>query len=503
MRAYLRTLGKRLPTANRLTALMLATSLLLVIVAGLGAWYVRQLQADSEANLSINVRSIRAAVELELHIQELRHQIDRFAWQHGDDPGPPGPGDVASLRSRRETIEHWLERTTAASHTDEEKRYAARVRSGLDEFFERIDRLARVSAAEEKLELAQSAEAVLEEQVIAPARSYLIIDEALLEASRQDSANHSLRLAIALLSLGVVGAFAASIAGFSLARSISKSLLELRIPMQNVAGKLSEVAGEVVVSTQLDLDDLGPALARVSTEVSSVVEQLQRRHEEIQRAERLAAMGRLAAGLGHEIRNPLTAMKMIVQSSLRSGTTLEARDLSILDEEIRRLETLMEEFLDFARPRPLKTAIVDLRNSVEGAVAAVQRLADARGVAIECRRPSEPVPVRLDAGRMHQVLLNLLLNGIEETPRGKTVSANVEIDPDTKTVLIRIEDEGPGIDEIAEPRLFEPFYSTKEAGLGLGLPVSRRIVESHGGAIQAQSQPGGSIFVVTLPWADE
>jgi signal transduction histidine kinase len=213
-------------------------------------------------------------------------------------------------------------------------------------------------------------------------------------------------------------------------------------------------------------------------------------------------MGQLAAGLAHEIRNPLTAMKMLIQATRHGDATLEPQDLAILDEEIRRLEALMEEFLDFARPRPLKKTVIDVRVAVEGAVAAVQRLADARNVQIECRLPTEPALVPLDSGRMRQVLLNLLMNGIEETPHGKTVKVAVLADASGASMQILIEDEGPGIDEIAEPRLFEPFFSTKETGLGLGLPMSRRIVESHGGTLTATSSHGGSQFLVTLPTSD-
>lgn len=502
MRNGLQTFGKRIRTADRLTALMLSTSLLLLIVAGLAAWFVRRSQSVSEAALSSNVQSVRAAVELELHSHELRRQIERFARFEGE-IAPPGPSDVESLNASREQIEHWLERTQATAHSEKERQYVDRIRAGLTEFFDRVALLSPSLPAEAKGDLARSAENVLEQEVIAPARAYLLLDEALLEASRQDAATQSDRLAFALLSLGVVGAVAASIAGYSLARSISHSLLELRIPMESVAGKLSEVAGDVVVSTKLDLDDLGPALSRVSSEVAAVVEELQRRHEEIRRAERLAAMGQLAAGLAHEIRNPLTAMKMLIQATRHGDATLEPQDLAILDEEIRRLEALMEEFLDFARPRPLQKSVVDVRVAVEGAVAAVQRLADARRVQIECRLPTEPVLVPLDSARMRQVLLNLLMNGIEETPYGKTVKAAVLADPREPAVRIAIEDEGPGIDEVAEPRLFEPFFSTKETGLGLGLPMSRRIVESHGGTLTATSHSGGSKFLVTLPTSDD
>ena len=195
------------------------------------------------------------------------------------------------------------------------------MRAGLAKFYAHMDRIAETEdLAAEKVVLAEQAEAILNDDVLAPAREFLSADEALLEASRVAAATQSRRLARMLMFLGLAGSILAMFAGYGLARTISKSLVQLHIPMRDVAGKLSEVAGDVVVSTQLDFDDLGPALQRVSAEVTSVVEQLHARHQDMVRADQLASLGQLAAGLAHEIRNPLMAMKMLVQTAQQEGS---------------------------------------------------------------------------------------------------------------------------------------------------------------------------------------
>ncbi|WP_428305890.1 sensor histidine kinase [Lacipirellula sp.] len=510
MNPFTYKLGQRIRTADRITVLIVVVSLLLLAVASYGAWHVKQLQDRSEAMLTQNVESIRAAVELELHIQELRHQLDLYLWRHNlSDLEKTKFTDSKAFKTERADIDVWLHRAEASAHTRKEEQLILKVHDGLGMFYRQIELLAKASNLDaEKLALAEEAEAILAEEVLPPAREYLNADEALLEANRQKAASQSHRLARMLLLLGVFGSLAALAAGYAIARTIHRSLVQLHIPMQNVAGKLSEVAGDFVVSTKLDLDDLGPALQRVSTEVTEVVEQLHARHREIVRADQLASLGQLAAGLAHEIRNPLMAMKMLVQTAQQQQGPggLDGRDLQIMDDEIRRLEHLLTEFLDFARPTPLKRTIVDVRGIVESTVDFVQRQADARGATLHCHLPAEPVMLEIDAPRIRQVVLNLLVNAIHAAPTGGNIWITIEPTTGGKPsgYRIKVADDGPGIGPRETTRIFEPFYSTKETGMGLGLAVSQRIVRSHGGELALdRGDYSGAVFVIELPLPTE
>ncbi|BBO34817.1 sensor histidine kinase [Lacipirellula parvula] len=510
MNPFTYKLGQRIRTADRINVLIIVVSLLLLVLASYGAWHVKQLQNRSEEILSQNVASIRAAVELELHIQELRHQLDLYLWRNNlTELEQTKFTDLKAFKTERADIDVWLHRAEAAAHTRKEEQLILQVHDGLGMFYRHMDLLAKTpSLDDEKIALAEQAEAILAEHVLPPAREYLSADEALLEANRQEAANQSQKLARMLLFLGVFGSLAALAAGYAIARTIHKSLVELRIPMQNVAGKLSEVAGDVVVSTKLDLDDLGPALQRVSTEVTEVVEQLHARHREIVRADQLASLGQLAAGLAHEIRNPLMAMKMLVQTARQQQDAgrLDGRDLQILDDEIRRLEQLLTEFLDFARPTPLQRAIVDVRGIVESTVDFVHRQADARDVSLHCNLPAEPVMLEIDATRIRQVVLNLLINAIHAAPNGGNIWITIESTADgtRPACRIKVADDGAGIGPREATRIFEPFYSTKETGMGLGLAVSQRIVRSHGGELAlGRGDYSGAVLVIELPLPNE
>ncbi len=507
METFLNRLTLRVHTANRLTMLSAVISLLLLLIAGFGAWRIRNLQAHSEKLLSNNVASVRAAVELELHIQELRHQLDRYLWLH--DAGRLDPESVADLRemqSERQEIAHWLQRAESSADTPEEQNGIDELRAALGQFFKQFDALTEEGQADaSRASLAAAAQDTLEEKVLLLAENLLKIDEKLLERSRLDAQIQSSRLASTLLLLGGSGALAALLAGYALARTISRSLLELRLPIQAVAGKLSEVGDNLVISTTLDLNDLRPAIERLLKEVTTIVELLHEQQREIVHADQLASVGQLAAGIAHEIRNPLMAMKMLVQAARRQDTSLDPRDMQILDDEIRRLEVLLAEFLDFARPKPLQKTMVDLGALMDSTVTFLQRQADARRVQLECEYPTEPVLLLVDSPRIRQVLVNLVLNGIEATEAGGTVELKLEVDESVQNQMCRIvvTDNGQGIAEDQRPKIFDPFYSTKATGLGLGLAISQRIIRSHGGELShSHTENGGATFTIELPGPD-
>ena len=199
---------------------------------------------------------------------------------------------------------------------------------------------------------------ILTAQVLATAHQYLDLNEQELESSNQQNKAMAERLAMALLLLGTCGAIAGLVAGFGVARGISRSILQLSVPIRDVAGKLNEVVGPVEVSADPSVTDLETVLQTVSVKVGSVVEQLHARHREVIRADQLAAVGQLAAGLAHELRNPLMCMKTLVQSARRRGDDahFDSRDFAVLDEEISRLDKPAPSVPGFCPPSPTRNA---------------------------------------------------------------------------------------------------------------------------------------------------
>jgi signal transduction histidine kinase len=231
--------------------------------------------------------------------------------------------------------------------------------------------------------------------------------------------------------------------------------------------------------------------------------ELQRR---AQVAEKLAAVGTLTAGLSHEIKNPLNAAALqlaVLERRLRRLPAGEqpalAEPLKLVQDEVARLNRVLEEFLQFARPRELHPAPVDVR-AVAARVADVLA-AEAERVAVRIeRRWQEVPPVAGDEGRLQQAVMNLVLNAIQATPGGGFV--RLEAGLVDGEVQLAVEDSGPGIPEEMQRRIFEPFFTTKAGGSGLGLPLVHSIVEQHGGSIAVErGAAGGARFVLRLPAA--
>jgi two-component system sensor histidine kinase PilS (NtrC family) len=217
------------------------------------------------------------------------------------------------------------------------------------------------------------------------------------------------------------------------------------------------------------------------------------------RSERLAAVGKLAAGLAHELRNPLASIAGSVEL-LGSGNGGEAdqRLRGIALRETERLNRLVSDFLAYARPAALKPETLDLARSAGHVVDALGGNPQAARVSFE--RKLAPAVARADGKLIEQVLWNLLLNAVQASPAGGTVTVVSGAGPGRDRVFVRVEDRGPGIAPADQARLFEPFFTTKEGGTGLGLSICHRIVEAHNGELEVESRPGeGARFTVILP----
>jgi signal transduction histidine kinase len=342
-------------------------------------------------------------------------------------------------------------------------------------------------------------------EILTPAQAYLDFNEDEIERGSEENRRTADRMGLALLLLGVCGPVSGLLAGCVVARAYTRSVVRLSVPVRDAAGKLNEVVGPVAVSAGAGLEELEAALRRMAVDVGSVVERLQQSQREALRAEQLAAVGQMAAGFAHEVRNPLMSMKILVQSAAERppGQGLAGRALAVLEEELTRLEQLTATFLDFARPPSPEKRLVDAREVAEETAELVAGRAGERDVRVECDLPEGPCRVEADPGQLRQVVLNLLLNALEAVPDGGTV--RVRLTPPTggaaqRRVEVRVEDTGPGLPALPGRDIFAPFVSTKPTGLGLGLSVCRRIVEAHGGQITASDRRGGgAAFSLLLP----
>ena len=229
-------------------------------------------------------------------------------------------------------------------------------------------------------------------------------------------------------------------------------------------------------------------------------EQLIARERRIQ-ADRITALRTMTAGLAHEVRNPLNAAKLqleLLQRRLRrlgddaklSGPT------ELAHEEIRRLTELLNEFLAFARPPELHAREHDVVAIVHHVIELERPFADGSGAELAFAPAADTAIAEVDAGKLHQIVQNLLRNALEAAPQGHVT---VQVSVDGERLHVQVADDGPGIPEDVRSRIYEPFFSTKESGTGMGMSIVHNFVAMHGGTIDIATGASGTIVDVAIP----
>jgi two-component system sensor histidine kinase HydH len=242
------------------------------------------------------------------------------------------------------------------------------------------------------------------------------------------------------------------------------------------------------------------ALERTTARLTEVYRELQESFEQVKRAERMSALGQLSAGLAHEIRNPLASLAgaagLLKRSSLSEARRTEC--VEIIDNECQRLNRLLTQFLDFARPRRPRHQVTDVR-TVLGAVADLAaHAAGPRQVRIRVDVAAAIPMVECDPEQVQQAVLNLLLNAVHASPDSSEVVVSARAEQDR--VAIQVADQGHGVEERFMDKIFDPFFTTKENGTGLGLSIVHQIVQQHGGIVTAEANaPRGTRFSIVLP----
>jgi len=251
------------------------------------------------------------------------------------------------------------------------------------------------------------------------------------------------------------------------------------------------------------------ALAKTFNEMLTVLRRSRELEEQLQRSERSAVIGRLASGIAHEIRNPLNFINLSIDHLRETfGPANEAQRaqykhiLTTIKDELARLNRLVSDFLSYGRPAKLKLRELDALTLVEEVRDLVKAKADEQGVKItiesEDNGDSQGTSLNADPEQLKTCFSNLMINAIQAMPGGGEL--DVGLFPDQERLEIEITDTGTGILPESLEQIFEPYYSTKETGIGLGLPLTKKIIEEHGGQIRVESEVGlGTTFIVTLP----
>jgi len=305
-----------------------------------------------------------------------------------------------------------------------------------------------------------------------------------------------------VIAVAAAGAFVICVAVLMvLAVMVRRPMIELQEKFARVQS--GDLDARVSFANRNDeIGDLGRDFNDMVAQLKASREEITRLHQtQMSRAEHFATLGELAAGLAHEIRNPLAGIAGVLDIASRDlPETSPARNvMEDAKQEAVQINRILTELLDTARPKPPQFRLLDIVGTAEHAVIFARQQAITKRIQIEFEVKEALPPVEHDPAQINQVLLNLLLNAIQSMDKPGTIRVVLQQTEDD-LVAITVNDEGRGIPPEQLTNIFRPFYTTKGHGTGLGLSLARRMVESHGGTIGVQSTLGqGTRFTIELP----
>ena len=276
-------------------------------------------------------------------------------------------------------------------------------------------------------------------------------------------------------------------------KNITSEILESAMTFAQQAG--------LAIHNALMYQELKAFSQQMEEKIQKTTADLKKTEAQLIRSEKLAALGQLAAGIAHEIRNPLTSINILIHSlteNLPSENT-HREDLKVIEEEILRINEIVDQFLRFAKPAPPLLDKTDLIPIFEETLQLLRPQIEKGKIAVQ--KEFEPLPlITVDREQIKQVILNLLMNAIQAMPGGGQLSMSGRFSRDGYWVELTVQDSGVGIPPEDLDKLFDPFFSTKEGGIGLGLSIAHRIIDQHHGKIEVESNPGkGTLFTISLP----
>jgi signal transduction histidine kinase len=322
-----------------------------------------------------------------------------------------------------------------------------------------------------------------------------IHEERILQA-KSDSRIEAANLRIVAITAVCIGFLLAVLLAFVLGSQILGPLRRLTVEVGSEGDR--DIGGDEVKALRHGVRDLIQNVDQTQSE-------LQKSRESLLQADKLALVGKLAAGMAHSIRNPFTSVKMRLFSLNRSLqlSDTQKEDFDVISEEIRHVDTIVQNFLEFSRPPKLKIQSVSPSMVVDQAIALLKHRLKSYSVAVSIKRDQYLPEIAADPEQIKEVIVNLVVNACEAMEKGGfiTIEEQEAMSPSKERLaVIRVIDDGPGIQEPVKEKVLQPFFTTKEEGTGLGLSIAVRIIEEHQGRLDIESnEDGGATFIISLP----
>ncbi len=488
-------MAKHLSLRGRIFLILAILVLITVCGGSVMIWYTYQMESLFTRSVEREMAKILAVEDF---LQELIKHKGFVSYYFMD-------GDVkwlTRLKEQRQAFREHFANAERLAFTAEDRAALQRIESKYIQYIESKDRVIDLYESGKREE-----GYVLHQEV----REYF--DE-MLELCEAYEVMHTRRLRKMQLESQEQASRMRAIAATVILSAVFLSLLLVFVLLRQIFGPIRRLITEAERSggsagAANEMKALSHEVRELIEDADQTQQELEKSRSRLVQAEKMAMVGRLAAGVAHSIRNPLTSIKMRLFSLERSLDlpANQKEDFEVISEETRHIDTIVRNFLEYARPSKLKMQKISPSELIDMNLQLLRHRFKSYGVNVDLRR-SEPLPeILADPDQLKEVFVNILINACEATGEGGSISIEEEIaelQPLGLVSVIRIRDNGPGIPAELQENVFEPFFSTKEDGTGLGLSIAVRIVAQHGGRLSLESEEGqGTTFIITLPCRED
>ena len=488
----------RLSLAKKISFTIFGVLVLSSLSSILTIGVARHIESLHETTVAENLASVRAAEELEIALLEQRGYVSAYVLDGGNQSW------LDLLDGKGRVFQEWLERARDSAQSDRENEILSRLVTVHDEY---------TATRREAVNLFKSgreseAKRLLLQDVITLYNDAYDLCEDFIEANEQQvrdrtgKVRQQVRRMTAIVTASLVVAIGLGIALLWLFfYGVVFPLRKLAVEARSAAG---EAPGPAAASREDELRELGRYMGVLMADVAETRSDLEQSRRQLAQSEKLAVVGKLAASVAHEIRNPLTSVKMWLYA-LRRSVSLddESREkVDVVSDEINRLERIVRDFLEFSRPPQLNLTRLNVREILRRSVELVKYRIEAQDIELIQSDLSQLSVITADGEQLTQVFGNLLNNAIEAMTDGGTLRiTGAQVTRDKRQMLtIRIADSGHGMPEDVQHRVFEPFFTTKPEGTGLGLSIAASVMARHRGALTLEkSNSDGTEWVVWIP----
>lgn len=484
----------------RMVAGFLLMSALLVVVGIFTSFYTNRMQKNTSRILVENVASLKSAEELEIALLDMKGLTANFLLDGQQNW-------LVVFAEKKSSFDHWFNQARERTHTDEEEKILDEIQAL---FVTYLNHQKRVVQFYERGNFRKAHQLLTREMrstfdnIYDKCEDLLFINEKIMSNISNVIERDNRMINRIMFGIGILGILLGLALGMILARGITHSIYELVLKVRGATNE--EIVEKVDIANETEFEQLNKHVRRLIDKVHEVNRDLERSQKMLIRSEKLASLGRMSAGLAHELRNPLTAIKMLIftiQKEAQKDAQM-AKDFGVILKEIERMETFLQNFLDFARPpKPIFSAI-DINDTVKRTLILLS--AQMKGGKVELVEKFDAVNalVHADQEQLQIVFLNILLNAIQSISDSGTISVVTTVKKVSKQSVayaqVIVSDSGIGIPAKIFNSIFDPFVTSKEGGTGLGLSIANQIVHNHGGWIETLNNPDqGATFIVNLP----